>query len=97
MDGQGSYARHAPDGILTSNAGVAQSVERDLAKVEVTSSSLVARFPIRERIPLFERNPAGVAQWTRARGFGPRCRGFDSLHPLSKNRTRPIHVTNVPV
>jgi hypothetical protein len=20
-----------------------------------------------------------VAQWTRARGFGPRCRGFESL------------------
>jgi hypothetical protein len=24
-------------------------------------------------------NDGLVAQWTRARGFGPRCRGFESL------------------
>ena len=41
-----------------SHAGVAQLVERDLAKVEVASSSLVTRFFIRRRGRVVRQRPA---------------------------------------
>ena len=31
-----------------------------------------------------------VAQWTRARGYEPRCQGFDSLLDQLKNNTNII-------
>ena len=30
-------------------------------------------------ITLYPVRQGRVAQWTRARGYGPRCRGFESL------------------
>ena len=66
----------------TSYAGIAQLVERNLAKVEVASSSLVSRSKFQT---LYRGNPfGGMAEWLCS-GLQSRVRRFDSDSRLQNN------------
>src|SRR5207253_46648 len=78
--------------IIATLAGIAQLVERNLAKVEVASSRLVsrsrlqgkARFGVNAGLPFFISTQGGMAEWSCS-GLQSRGRRFDSDSRLQIN------------
>jgi hypothetical protein len=82
--------------IASGNAGVAQLVERNLAKVEVTSSSLVTRSSSskgKPRLPFFISKRQG-----RTNGFdlGLRRRDSKAVMPRIANPVSPVRLRIAP-